>query len=113
MNSKHTSSLVRAPSVMRQPWQVFLDFRDKTPHHSYLDFGARCEVHEAVAAATCECLQRLGFLWGEAIPQDLPAFAPTPDLHQEYYLHPPHQIQCGIGCMVTTLSSLVFWRMDA
>ncbi len=56
-------------------------------------FGARCEVHEALAAATCECLQRLGFLWGEAIPQDLPAFAPTPDFHQEYYLHPPHQIQ--------------------
>lgn len=56
-------------------------------------FGARCEVHEALSAAACECLQRLGFLWGEAIPQDLPAFAPTPDFHQEYYLHPAHQIQ--------------------
>ena len=56
-------------------------------------FGARCEVNAALAAATCECLQRLGFLWGESIPQDLPVFAPTPDFHQEYYLHPPHQIQ--------------------
>jgi len=56
-------------------------------------FGARYGLQEALAAAACECLQRLGFLWGEAIPQDLPPFAPTPDFHQEYYLHPPHQIQ--------------------
>ena len=53
--------------------------------------GARYQLHEALAAAACECLQRLGFLWGEAIPDVLPTFAPTPDFHQEFYLHRPNQ----------------------
>jgi hypothetical protein len=53
--------------------------------------GARHRLHEALAAAACECLQRLGFLWGETIPEVLPAFAPTPDFHQEFYLHRPNQ----------------------
>jgi hypothetical protein len=53
--------------------------------------GARNSCHEALTAAAGECLQRLGFLWGEAILGVLPPFSPTPDFHQDYYLHPPHQ----------------------
>ncbi len=56
-------------------------------------FGARLALQDALTTAACECLQRLGFLWGEAIPADFPSFAPTPDFHQEYYLHPPNQAQ--------------------
>ncbi len=54
--------------------------------------GARSSMHEALVAAWAECLQRLGFLWGEELPKDKPAFAPDPDFHQEYYLwRPNHQ----------------------
>lgn len=51
-------------------------------------FGARSTSEEALAAAAVECLQRLGFLWGETIPESEPPFAPTPEFHQEYFLHP-------------------------
>src|SRR5690606_2456506 len=36
-----------------------------------------------------ECLQRLAFLWGETIPTEEPAFAKTPDYHQELFLWAP------------------------
>jgi hypothetical protein len=55
--------------------------------------GARHGVQHALVAAASECLQRLGFLWGEAIPGELPPFSPTADFHQEYYLHPPHHAE--------------------
>lgn len=35
-----------------------------------------------------ECLQSVGFLWGEEVPAVEPAFATTADYHQEYYLWP-------------------------
>jgi hypothetical protein len=53
-------------------------------------FGARPTLDAAVAAARSECLQRLGFLFGEAIPEVSPAASPTPDFHQEYFLYPGH-----------------------
>jgi hypothetical protein len=53
-------------------------------------FGARSTLDDAVAVASGECLQRLGFLFGEAIPDAVPAPSPTPDFHQEYYLFPAH-----------------------
>jgi hypothetical protein len=51
-------------------------------------FGARAGLSEAVAAAGAECIQRLGFLWGEPIPAGDPPFSPTAEFHQEYFLHP-------------------------
>jgi hypothetical protein len=51
-------------------------------------FGARRTLDDAVAAARSECLQRLGFLFGEAIPDAVPAPSPSPDFHQEYFLYP-------------------------
>jgi hypothetical protein len=51
-------------------------------------FAARDDSRSAIEAALEECLQRLGFLWGEAIPTEAPAPAPTPSFHQEHYLFP-------------------------
>jgi hypothetical protein len=56
-------------------------------------FGARATSAEAISAAAVECLQRLGFLWGESIPESEPPFAPTPEFHQEYFLHPKRHIE--------------------
>lgn len=56
-------------------------------------FGARATSSDAVAAATSECIQRLGFLWGEEIPEREPEFAPTPDYHQEFYLWPATHVR--------------------
>jgi len=53
-------------------------------------FGARATLDEAVAAARGECMQRLGFLFGEAMPEAAPAPSPTPDFHQEHFLYPGH-----------------------
>jgi hypothetical protein len=53
-------------------------------------FGAARDIEAALAGARREALQRLAFLWGEELPSEPPALAPTPDYHQEYYLHPPH-----------------------
>jgi hypothetical protein len=51
-------------------------------------FGARPSVQRAVAVAAGECVQRLGFLWGEAIPSQAPIPSPTPDFHQDFFLWP-------------------------
>ena len=51
-------------------------------------FGARPSRDEALCAASRECVQRLGFLWGESIPESVPEFEPTPDFHQELFLCP-------------------------
>jgi hypothetical protein len=58
--------------------------------HAPLVFGtaAATALPEAVARAERECLQRLGFLWGEAIPVQLPAFEASAAYHQDYYLCP-------------------------
>lgn len=50
-------------------------------------FGARSNLIDATACAAAECLQRLAFLWGEAVPNAPPTFAPTPDFHQEHHLY--------------------------
>ncbi|MBF0442373.1 MAG: hypothetical protein HQK54_10750, partial [Oligoflexales bacterium] len=39
-----------------------------------------------------ECIQRLGFLWGESIPDKPPELSPTPLFHQEFYLCPENRI---------------------
>ena len=51
-------------------------------------FGARDVRARAMGAAFGECLQRLGFLWGEQIPATQPQFFPTADFHQEWFLWP-------------------------
>lgn len=56
-------------------------------------FGAGEVRSTALSHAERECRQRLGFLWGEDVPQAAPAFATTAAFHQEYYLWPgghPH-----------------------
>lgn len=55
-------------------------------------FGAGTDRSSAERRASTECLQRLGFLWGEAIPEAEPPMGLTADFHQELYLWPPmHQ----------------------
>jgi len=49
-------------------------------------FAGRDTIGGALAAAARECLQRLGFLWGEEIPSVAPAFSPSPEYHQEFFL---------------------------
>ncbi|MBI3544183.1 MAG: YcaO-like family protein [Deltaproteobacteria bacterium] len=62
---------------------------DAGRHPFVYGFGARRSLALAVEAAARECLQRLAFLWGEDWTGELPAFSPTADFHQEYYLRQP------------------------
>ena len=57
----------------------------------FYGLSARRSLSEALRGAAREALQRLGFLWGEAIPQNAPTVAPSALGHQEYYLYPGHQ----------------------
>jgi hypothetical protein len=41
-----------------------------------------------VKAAARECVQRLGFLWGEPFPDEEPQVRPVPEYHQDYFLNP-------------------------
>jgi len=50
-------------------------------------FGAGRDREAAARSAAREWIQRLGFLWGEAVPTEPPDVAPTPDFHQEHYLY--------------------------
>jgi hypothetical protein len=56
-------------------------------------FGARATIDEAIAVAKRECIQRLGFLWGESIPSQAPTLKCTAEFHQAFYLYPPHHIK--------------------
>ena len=51
-------------------------------------FAAEQGLARALERAAAECLQRLGFLWGEPIPTEEPPVDPTPEYHQEFYLRP-------------------------
>lgn len=53
-------------------------------------FGTSDTVSGAIERAWSECIQRLGFLWGEEIPSDAPEMAPTAEGHQEHFLFAPH-----------------------
>jgi len=50
--------------------------------------GAGRSRAAAQSRAVRECLQSVGFLWGEAVPVIEPTFSTTADYHQEYYLWP-------------------------
>lgn len=54
-------------------------------------FGAGFSPEESLVKAEAETLQRLGFLWGEEIPQELPAFQANNLFHQEYFLLPANR----------------------
>lgn len=54
-------------------------------------FCAARNIDLAVEGAASECLQRLGFLWGEPIPDREPAPSASPSFHQDYFLYPPQQ----------------------
>jgi hypothetical protein len=51
-------------------------------------FGAGATIGAALRRAWSELHQRLGFLWGEEIPCQVPPPAPSVDFHQETYLCP-------------------------
>ena len=68
---------------------VFLFPRTASAPLAY-GFGAAEKLEEALAGAEREALQRLAFLWGEALPDAAPSPAPLPDYHQEYYLVASH-----------------------
>jgi hypothetical protein len=53
-------------------------------------FAARDDAPAAIIGARDECLQRLGFLWGEDVPVAAPDPLPTPSFHQDYFLYPAH-----------------------
>lgn len=53
-------------------------------------FGCRATAMEAARTAASECVQRLGFLAGEPLPDVAPPPSPTPDFHQEHYLFVGH-----------------------
>jgi hypothetical protein len=65
------------------------------PRHAGAPFirgaGAGVDRREASLRAARECLQTLGFLWGEPLPEREPAFSTTAEYHQEYYLWPESQ----------------------
>ncbi len=55
-----------------------------------MGFGCHQEIQIAYKKARGELLQRLGFLWGEPLPQAEPLFAPNAQFHLEYYLFVPN-----------------------
>jgi hypothetical protein len=58
-------------------------------------FAAHLDRELAIKAAAGEAVQRFGFLFGEAVPGEVPSVSPTPDFHQEFFLFPPsHRILC-------------------
>lgn len=76
-------------------------------------FAAAREREDALRAATREALQRLAFLWGEALPDRPPDPTPTPDYHQDFWLYPPHQRElrawlAGRGRSVKSASTPAF-----
>ncbi|MEW6055686.1 MAG: YcaO-like family protein [Bdellovibrionota bacterium] len=54
-------------------------------------FGAKRDLNLAFNHAIRECIQRVGFLWGEALSEELPEFSASPDYHQEVFLRAPGQ----------------------
>lgn len=50
--------------------------------------GAGRTLAEALARAWQECVQSLGFLWGEPVPERPPDYTPCAEYHQEYFLYP-------------------------
>jgi hypothetical protein len=77
------------PSKKRSQTSVvgLFGFPKSAIHPRVCGFGARESDQLATEAALREFLQGMSFLWGEEIPSELPAFSPTPDYHQECYLH--------------------------
>lgn len=70
-------------------WGVFLFPRaDREPF--CCGFGAGATSVEALRKAEIECVQRLGFLQGEALPDAPPTPTPTPEFHLDFFLYPPH-----------------------
>lgn len=59
----------------------------KVPEAPFIcGFGAEETIDVAALKALEECVQRMGFLWGEEIPSSDPPFEPTADYHQEVFL---------------------------
>ncbi|WP_141733055.1 YcaO-like family protein [Oligoflexus tunisiensis] len=57
-------------------------------HPPVYGFGAALDSAAAMHKALGEAVQRLAFLDPLEVPTDEPQFTPTPDFHQEYFLHP-------------------------
>lgn len=53
-------------------------------------FGAGADLETSIQKSYRECTQRLGFLWGESLPDQAPEFCASPAYHQEFYLYEGH-----------------------
>jgi hypothetical protein len=51
-------------------------------------FAGAGSLDAALTGAAAEAIQSLAFLWGEPVPAEAPALAPTPLFHLDYYLWP-------------------------
>jgi hypothetical protein len=63
-------------------WPRLLD------HPVIYGFGAALNETDAQHKALSEAVQRLAFLDPLDVPGEEPTFSPTPDYHQDYFLHP-------------------------
>lgn len=77
----------RKPAPRHRTALWFLMPRE-SQHPITYGFGTDTSLDGALFRAEREAMQRLAFLWGEELPSEQPELAPTPDFHQEYYLHP-------------------------
>ena len=66
----------------------FFAFPKIKTHPLFYGFAAEKDQETALAKARKEAIQRFSFLWGEEIPSESPALAPSPYFHQEYFLYP-------------------------
>jgi hypothetical protein len=55
-----------------------------------MGFAARPSLDESLQAASRELLQQIAFGWGEPVPSESPAVAPTPEFHLDFYSYPGH-----------------------
>lgn len=76
------------PGLLKTSMVIGYPKRNKIP--LIYGFSAKTTKLSSLKSALQECIQRLGFLWGEDLPHTPPSFSPTPDFHQEYFLYPPN-----------------------
>lgn len=64
--------------------------RNPAAHPLALGTGAGSTLREAVSKAEQECVQKIGFLWGQPLEDGEVPFTPTAEFHLDYFLRPRH-----------------------
>jgi hypothetical protein len=77
------------PALRHRTAMLFMTPREPSLPMTY-GFGTDYTLEGALARAEREAMQRLAFLWDEALPEEPVEPTPTPDYHQEFYLYPPN-----------------------